>query len=84
MVCIRQATVDDLLQMQRCNLMCLPENYQLKVKPTARVAPNNCASVISATNLHNLLLGVAACSTTFTTFSRGPSCFTLRRITMAR
>lgn len=30
MVCIRQATVDDLLQMQRCNLMCLPENYQLK------------------------------------------------------
>lgn len=33
MVCIRQATVEDLLQMQRCNLMCLPENYQLKVLP---------------------------------------------------
>lgn len=32
MVCIRQATVDDLLQMQRCNLLCLPENYQLKVR----------------------------------------------------
>ena len=31
MVCIRQATVEDLLQMQRCNLLCLPENYQLKV-----------------------------------------------------
>jgi peptide alpha-N-acetyltransferase len=31
MVSIRQATVDDLLQMQRCNLLCLPENYQLKV-----------------------------------------------------
>ncbi|KAI7844818.1 hypothetical protein COHA_001697 [Chlorella ohadii] len=30
MVCIRQATVEDLLQMQRCNLLCLPENYQLK------------------------------------------------------
>ncbi|MEW5301689.1 MAG: hypothetical protein WDW38_002709 [Sanguina aurantia] len=30
MVCIRSATVADLLQMQRCNLMCLPENYQLK------------------------------------------------------
>ena len=32
MVCIRQATVEDLLQMQRCNLLCLPENYQLKVR----------------------------------------------------
>jgi len=31
MVCIRPATVDDLLAMQRCNLLCLPENYQLKV-----------------------------------------------------
>lgn len=30
MVCIRQATINDLLAMQRCNLMCLPENYQLK------------------------------------------------------
>ncbi|KAK9839839.1 hypothetical protein WJX81_005333 [Elliptochloris bilobata] len=30
MVCIRPATVDDLLAMQRCNLLCLPENYQLK------------------------------------------------------
>eukprot|EP00271_Cylindrocystis_brebissonii_P015574 TRINITY_DN38505_c0_g1_i1.p1 TRINITY_DN38505_c0_g1~~TRINITY_DN38505_c0_g1_i1.p1 ORF type:complete len:403 (-),score=93.38 TRINITY_DN38505_c0_g1_i1:213-1421(-) len=30
MVCIRQATVDDLLAMQNCNLMCLPENYQMK------------------------------------------------------
>jgi len=30
MVCIRPATLDDLLQMQRANLMCLPENYQMK------------------------------------------------------
>ncbi|KAG1671453.1 hypothetical protein FOA52_003111 [Chlamydomonas sp. UWO 241] len=30
MVCIRPATVDDLMAMQRCNLLCLPENYQLK------------------------------------------------------
>eukprot|EP00742_Colponemidia_sp_Colp-10_P003752 GILJ01003993.1.p1 GENE.GILJ01003993.1~~GILJ01003993.1.p1 ORF type:complete len:230 (+),score=38.86 GILJ01003993.1:233-922(+) len=30
MVCIRQATVDDLLAMQNCNLSCLPENYQMK------------------------------------------------------
>ncbi|XP_057817837.2 N-terminal acetyltransferase A complex catalytic subunit NAA10 [Cryptomeria japonica] len=30
MVCIRQATIDDLLAMQTCNLMCLPENYQMK------------------------------------------------------
>merc|ERR1711933_390864 len=30
MVCIRPATVDDLLGMQACNLCCLPENYQLK------------------------------------------------------
>lgn len=30
MVCIRAATMEDLLAMQRCNLLCLPENYQLK------------------------------------------------------
>lgn len=30
MVCIRHATVDDLLAMQQCNLWCLPENYQMK------------------------------------------------------
>ena len=30
MVSIRNATVDDLLQMQHCNLSCLPENYQMK------------------------------------------------------
>ena len=32
MVCIRPAKESDLLAMQRCNLMCLPENYQLKVR----------------------------------------------------
>lgn len=30
MVSIRQAQVDDLMEMQNCNLFCLPENYQLK------------------------------------------------------
>ena len=30
MVNIRQATVNDLLQMQTTNLWCLPENYQMK------------------------------------------------------
>ena len=30
MVNIRRAVVDDLLGMQQCNLMCLPENYNLK------------------------------------------------------
>jgi len=30
MVSIRQATMDDLFQMQHCNLTCLPENYQMK------------------------------------------------------
>ncbi|KAJ6842847.1 putative N-alpha-acetyltransferase daf-31 [Iris pallida] len=30
MVCIRRATMDDLLAMQACNLLCLPENYQMK------------------------------------------------------
>ncbi|XP_078148019.1 acyl-CoA N-acyltransferases (NAT) superfamily protein [Carex rostrata] len=30
MVCIRQARIEDLLAMQACNLMCLPENYQMK------------------------------------------------------
>ena len=38
MVCIRQATERDLLAMQRCNLLCLPENYQLKV----RMMPSYC------------------------------------------
>ena len=30
MVSIRTATVDDLINMQNCNLLCLPENYQMK------------------------------------------------------
>ena len=30
MVCVRQATLEDVISMQRCNLLCLPENYQLK------------------------------------------------------
>ena len=30
MVCIREATLDDLLQMQRTNLLCLPENYTVR------------------------------------------------------
>ncbi len=35
MVCIRAATINDLLAMQACNLLCLPENYQLKVRQLA-------------------------------------------------
>jgi len=30
MVLIRRATVQDLIDIQNCNLFCLPENYQLK------------------------------------------------------
>lgn len=30
MVTIRRCTIDDLLNMQHCNLLCLPENYGLK------------------------------------------------------
>ena len=30
MVSIRNATMEDLFQMQNCNLHCLPENYQMK------------------------------------------------------
>eukprot|EP00804_Cyclotella_cryptica_P020694 CCRYP_003490-RA/>CCRYP_003490-RA protein AED:0.35 eAED:0.35 QI:151/1/1/1/0.5/0.33/3/412/175 len=30
MVNIRMATVHDLIEMQQCNLWCLPENYQMK------------------------------------------------------
>jgi peptide alpha-N-acetyltransferase len=30
MVNIRQATVSDLIEMQNCNLLCLPENYTFK------------------------------------------------------
>eukprot|EP00958_Prasinococcus_capsulatus_P024086 scaffold3720_cov401-Prasinococcus_capsulatus_cf.AAC.9 len=32
MVCIRPATMDDLIAMQTTNLWCLPENYQMKVR----------------------------------------------------
>jgi len=30
MVNIRMAEVKDLVEMQQCNLWCLPENYQMK------------------------------------------------------
>ena len=30
MVCIRPATLEDIWEVQHCNLMCLPENYQMK------------------------------------------------------
>jgi ribosomal protein S18 acetylase RimI-like enzyme len=30
MINIRNATVEDMQAMQHCNLLCLPENYQLK------------------------------------------------------
>ncbi|KAF5469762.1 hypothetical protein F2P56_010326 [Juglans regia] len=30
MVCIRKATTDDLLAMQTCNHLCLPENFHMK------------------------------------------------------
>ena len=30
MVLIRQARMDDIMQMQHCNLQCLPENYQFR------------------------------------------------------
>eukprot|EP00038_Savillea_parva_P000759 m.98509 g.98509 ORF g.98509 m.98509 type:complete len:184 (-) comp10260_c0_seq2:187-738(-) len=30
MATIRRCTIQDLLNMQHCNLLCLPENYQLK------------------------------------------------------
>eukprot|EP00605_Chrysophyceae_sp_TOSAG23-4_P001903 GSChrysophyteH1.ASY1.ANO1.2101.1 assembled CDS len=30
MVCIRQATPEDMVSMQNSNLWCLPENYQMK------------------------------------------------------
>ena len=30
MITIRQAEPEDLQNMQHCNLLCLPENYQLK------------------------------------------------------
>jgi hypothetical protein len=30
MVSIRRATVEDLPAMQHCNVLCLPENYQMK------------------------------------------------------
>ena len=42
MVSIRPATMDDLLAMQRCNLLCLPENYQLKVRGGGGTTSDGC------------------------------------------
>jgi hypothetical protein len=53
-VSVRPATVDDLLAMQRCNLLCLPENYQLKVSlPMTPVVANTppLARCVPAANL---------------------------------
>ena len=47
MVCIRQATEQDLLAMQRCNLLCLPENYQLKVIFSTVQAMHVSCSIVS-------------------------------------
>ena len=30
MLCVRPAVVEDLVSIQKCNLTCLPENYQMK------------------------------------------------------
>jgi ribosomal protein S18 acetylase RimI-like enzyme len=39
MVCIREATLDDLLQMQRTNLLCLPENYTVRRRQSSPPPP---------------------------------------------
>ena len=44
-VSIRPATVADLLGMQRCNLLCLPENYQLKVSLRSASCDLTCLSL---------------------------------------
>lgn len=56
MLNIRPATVDDLMAMQNANLLCLPENYQLKYYlyhaltwPEVCVPPDR--SVLRATEL---------------------------------
>ena len=41
MVSIRNATVDDLFQMQHCNLSCLPENYQVACYPRNPYGPQH-------------------------------------------
>ncbi len=47
MVNIRRARMEDLLAMQQCNLMCLPENYQARALHALRwrcAAPDSLAS----------------------------------------
>ncbi len=56
MVCIRPAVIDDLLAMQRCNLLCLPENYQLKVQLC--IAPANVVDKLQWVLGANVLGGV--------------------------
>uniref|UniRef100_A0A8C8MLZ8 Uncharacterized protein n=1 Tax=Oncorhynchus tshawytscha TaxID=74940 RepID=A0A8C8MLZ8_ONCTS len=35
---IRNARPEDLMNMQHCNLLCLPENYQMKTKTSVKLA----------------------------------------------
>lgn len=51
-VSVRPATVEDLLAMQRCNLLCLPENYQLKVSGPVVSPARTRSSTCHATLLH--------------------------------
>jgi hypothetical protein len=43
--------MEDLLAMQRCNLLCLPENYQLKVRhgPTPADRHRSIQHIVRAT-----------------------------------
>jgi hypothetical protein len=49
MVCIRRATVEDLLEMQNANLFCLPENYQVRTAARPRIVSGPCSAAANAT-----------------------------------
>ena len=82
MVNIRQATVNDLFEMQNANLFCLPENYQMKSVHAvhSRLLPPRTA----ATAADWQFLRGCRSDTTCTTSCRGLSCYTWRRTTTRR
>mmetsp|Transcript_54975 Transcript_54975/g.81816 ORF Transcript_54975/g.81816 Transcript_54975/m.81816 type:complete len:80 (-) Transcript_54975:1581-1820(-) len=57
MVCIRMATVDDLIQMQTTNLWCLPENYQRFVVVSLLRRRKTWVYTHQAKKKHNLCMG---------------------------
>lgn len=88
MVCIRQATVHDLLQMQTTNLWCLPENYQVRhaeKSENRHVLPAISVLTLIAitTTAWNTITSIRW-NTTFIIYWVGHNCFGWRKTLMAK